>query len=63
MFLKYQMVHPNGLGTQPFPDGPCGRTGLSSSAFRHALTFGKRMNRALAAGDRAKCGINVDSLD
>ena len=39
MFLKSQTVHHNGLGTQPFPDGPCGRTGLSSSAFSHALAF------------------------
>jgi hypothetical protein len=24
------------LGTQPIPDGPCGRTGLSLGAFPHA---------------------------
>ena len=28
---------PNGLGTQPFPDGLCGRTGLSSSALLGAV--------------------------
>jgi hypothetical protein len=27
----------SGLGTQPIPDGPCGRIGLSSGAFPHAL--------------------------
>ena len=32
MFLKSQTVRQNGLGAQPFPDGLCGRTGLSSSA-------------------------------
>ena len=63
MFLKYQTVHQNGLGTQPFPDGACDRTGLSSSAFQHALAFAKRMNRALTAGDCAKCENNGDSLN
>jgi hypothetical protein len=26
----------SGLGTQPIPDGPCGRTGFSLGAFPHA---------------------------
>jgi hypothetical protein len=26
----------SGLGTQPIPDWPCGRVGLSSAAFPHA---------------------------
>jgi hypothetical protein len=26
----------SGLGTQPIPDGACGRTGLSPGAFPHA---------------------------
>jgi hypothetical protein len=26
----------SGLGTQPIPDGPCGRTGFSPGAFLHA---------------------------
>jgi hypothetical protein len=51
------MVHQNGLGTQPFPDVPCGRTALSASVFAHAITFAKRLNRAFAAGDCAKCGM------
>ena len=63
MFSKYQTVHQKGLGKQPFPDGACDRTGLSSSAFQHALAFAKRMNRALTAGDCAKCENNGDSLN
>jgi hypothetical protein len=51
---------PQGLGTQPFPDGPCGRTGRSSSAFPHALAFAKRMNRSLTAGDCAECGRDAN---
>ena len=57
MFLTYQKVNQNG---RRFPDGACGRTGLLSSAFQHALAFAKRMNRALTAGNCAKCESNVD---
>jgi len=42
----------SGLGTQPIPDGPCGRTGLIPTR----LAFADRMNRLLA-GDRANWGL------
>jgi hypothetical protein len=43
----------SGLGTQPIPDGPCGRTGLIPTR----LAFADRMNRLLA-GDGAKWGLS-----
>ena len=52
----------SGLGTQPVPEGPCGRT-ASDQAPPTRLAFADRINRAPRIGRSCEVGINLDSLN
>jgi hypothetical protein len=41
----------SGLGTQPIPDGPYGRTSLSPGAFLHASGLPRRSPTKVGLGD------------